>query len=89
MTNEDQLKTSPGPWVKIFRNNLQSQEVKELFRKTKKVLIKIYKIYHIYCLANYLRNLFPGLQDRPKCQTVQFFFAVPTIGEIPWEHFHY
>ena len=56
MTNEDQLKTSPGAWVKI-----QVQEGKELFRKTKKVLIKIYKIYHIYCLANYLINLFPGL----------------------------
>ena len=70
MTNEDQLKTSPVAWVKIFRNNLQGQDGKELFRKTKKVFIKIYKIYHIYCLANCLKNLFPGLQDRPKCQTV-------------------
>ena len=40
MTNEDQLKTSPGAWVKIFRNNLQGQGGKELFRKTKKVLTK-------------------------------------------------
>ena len=48
MTNEDQLKTSPGAWVKIFLNNLQqSQEGKELFHKTKKTLIKIYKIYQI------------------------------------------
>ena len=71
MTNEDQLKTSLGAWVKIFLNNLhQSQETKELFRKTKKVLIKIYKINHIYCLANCLSNLFPGLKDRPKCKTV-------------------
>ena len=71
MTNEDQLKISPGAWIKIFRNNLQqSQEGKELFRKTKNVLIKIYKIYHIYCLANCLTSLFPGLQDRPKWQTV-------------------
>ena len=61
MTNEDQLKTSPGAWVKIFRNNLQGEEGKELFCKTKKVLIKIYKIYYIYCLADCLRNLFPGL----------------------------
>ena len=61
MTDEDQLKTSPGASVKIFQKNLQGQEGKELFRKTKKVLIKIYKIYHIYCLANCLRNLFPGL----------------------------
>ena len=46
MTNEDQFKTSPGAWVKIFLNNLhQSQEGKEIFRKTKKVLMKIYKIY--------------------------------------------
>ena len=46
MTNEDQLKTSPVALVKIFLNNLQqSQEGKELFRKTKKVLIKIYKTY--------------------------------------------
>ena len=61
MTDENQLKTSPGPWVKIFQNNLQGQEEKEPFRKTKKVLMKIYKIYHIYCHANCLRNLFPGL----------------------------
>ena len=62
MTNEDQLKTSPGAWVKIFLNDLQeSQEGRELFRKTKKVLIKIYKIYHIYCLANCITNLFSGL----------------------------
>ena len=61
MTNEDQLKT-PGAWVKIFLNKLQqSQEGKELFRKTKKGLIKMYKIYHIYCLPNCLTNLFPGL----------------------------
>ena len=71
MTDEDQLETPPGAWVKIFLNNLhQSQERKELFCKTKKVLIKIYKIYHIYSLANCLKNLFPGLKDRPKCQTV-------------------
>ena len=41
MTNEDQLKTSPGAWVKIFRNNLQGQDGKEFFRKTKKVIINI------------------------------------------------
>ena len=35
MTNEDQLKTSPGAWAKIFRNNRQGKEGKELFRKTK------------------------------------------------------
>ena len=71
MNNEDQLKTSPGVWVKIFLNNPhQSQERKKLFRKPKKVLIKIYKIYHICCLANCLSNLFPGLKNRPKCQTV-------------------
>ena len=40
MTNEDLLKTSPGAWV-IFRSNLQGQDGKELFRKAKKVLIKI------------------------------------------------
>ena len=61
MTDEDQFKTSRGAWVKLFQNNLQGQEGKELFRKTKKVLIKIYKTYHIYCLTNCLRNLFPGL----------------------------
>ena len=45
MTMKILLKTSPGAWVKIFLNNLrQSQEGKELFRKTKNVLIKIYKI---------------------------------------------
>ena len=61
MTNEDPLKTSPGAWAKIFRNKLQVQKGKELFRKMKKVFIKIYKIYHIYCLAKCLTNLFPWL----------------------------
>ena len=61
MTEKGQFKTSPGAWVKIFQNNLQGQEGKELFLKTKKVLIKKYKTYHVYCLANFLRNLFPGL----------------------------
>ena len=61
MTNENQLKTSPAAWVKTNRNNPQGQEGKEIFRKTKKVLTKIYKMYHIYCLANCITNLFPGL----------------------------
>ena len=45
MTNEDQLKTSQGSWVKVFRKNLQGQEGKELFRKTEKVLIKIHLLH--------------------------------------------
>ena len=45
MTNKDQLKTSSGAWVEIFRKNLQGQEGKGLFRKTKKVLIKKYTKY--------------------------------------------
>ena len=35
MTDEGQFK-SPGARVKKFQNNLQGQEEKELFRKTKK-----------------------------------------------------
>ena len=45
MTTKDQLKTSSGAWVEIFRKNLQGQEGKGLFRKTKKVLIKKYTKY--------------------------------------------
>ena len=44
MTNKDQLKTSSGAWVEIFRKNLQGQG-QGLFRKTKKVLIKKYTKY--------------------------------------------
>ena len=48
MTNEDQLKISPGTWVEIFQNKLQRQEGKDLFRKTKKELIKnIQNISHL------------------------------------------
>ena len=61
MTSEDQLKTSMGAWVEIFRNHLHGQDGKEIFCKTKKVIIKIYKIYHIYCLANCLTNFCPKL----------------------------
>ena len=60
MTNGDQVKTSLGAWVKIFRNNLQGQDGKQLFRKMKRV-IKIYKIYYSYYLGNCLTNLFPGI----------------------------
>ena len=45
MTNEDQLKTSPGTQVEIFRNNLQGQEGKKLCWKMKKFSQKIYRIY--------------------------------------------
>ena len=45
MTNEDQLKTSPGTQVEIFRNNLQGQEGKKLCWKMKKVLTKKYTGY--------------------------------------------
>ena len=58
MTNKDQMKTSPGAREKVFRNNLQGQEGKKLFRKMKKVLIKIYKMYHFYCLVNCITSLF-------------------------------
>ena len=46
---------------------LQDQEGKEVSFKTKKVIIKIYNIGHIYCLANCLSNFFPCLLGRPKC----------------------
>ena len=32
-----------------------------------KVIIKIYNIHHIYCLANCLGNLFSGLLEWPEC----------------------
>ena len=47
MTDKDQLKTSLGAWVEIFRNNLQGQEGKGIFPKRKKVLIKKYTKYII------------------------------------------
>ena len=60
---EDQLKTSPGVGVKVFRKKTpQGQgEGEEIFCKTKKVIIKIYNLHHIYYLANSLANLYLGL----------------------------
>ena len=52
MADEDQLKALPGVGIKIFRKYLQGQEGKELFRKTKKVLIKVYNLRHIYYLSH-------------------------------------
>ena len=62
MTNEDQFENITRCLGKnISKKQQQSQDGKELFCKSKKVLIKIYKIYHIYCLANCLTNLIPEL----------------------------
>ena len=44
--------------------------MKELFRKTKKILIKICNIHHIDCPASCLASFFPRLLERPKHQTV-------------------
>ena len=89
MTNEDQLKASPSAWVEIFRNNLQDLEWKELFRKTKNVLIKkISKIYPIYCLANCLTNLFPGFKIDQNVKLYSFSLQYQPSWRQPWKHFH-
>ena len=76
-----------GAWGKnISQKKLQDQDGKKLFSKTEKVLIKIYNIHHIYCLAYCLANLFPGLLERPKCQIV-YLFPVPNIVETAMEAF--
>ena len=63
MTNEDHLKTSPGAWLEIFRNNLQGQEGKELFRKTKIVpKNKIYKLYPFTALQKSSQIYFLALR---------------------------
>ena len=43
--------------------------------------MKIYNIYHIYYLANCPANVFSRLLESQKYETVQFYFAVPTIVE--------
>ena len=62
LTNEDQLKTSPGVGVQYFEKNLQGQEGKELFRKTKK------SSHKKYILSITFTTLFPGLLRRQKYQ---------------------
>ena len=79
MTNEDQLKTSPGWRSNISKKKLQGQEGKELFHKTNKVLIKIHNIRDIYCLAYYLTNVFPGLLERLKYLVVYFYPATNIV----------
>ena len=62
LTNEDQLKTSLGVGVQYFEKNLQGQEGKELFRKTKKSSQKK------YILSITFTTLFSGLLQRQKYQ---------------------
>ena len=50
---------------------MHGQERKDLFRKMN---IYIYFQYP-YLLSKGLRNLFPGLLERPKCQIVFFFLS--------------
>ena len=89
MTNEDQLKASPSAWVEIFRNKLQDLEWKELFRKTKNVLIKnISKVYPTYCLANCLTNLFPGIKIDQNVKLYSFSLQYQPSWRQPWKHFH-
>ena len=52
------MKTSREVEVKIFRKKkLHDKEGKDLFRKTKKTLIKIYNIHYIHCLTNDCKGL--------------------------------
>ena len=87
LTNEDQLKTSPGFGENHFEKNLQGQERKELFRKTKKVLIEICNIHHIYCLVNCLVNLFSTAQ-KMKFSITNFFSKCDQIRRFLriWSH---
>ena len=80
------MKTSREVEVKIFKEKLHDKEGKGLFRKTKKILIKIYNVHHIYCLTYCLANLFLGLLEKPKCQIV-YFFSGPNIVETAMEAF--
>ena len=66
---------------KYFEKKATGSRRKELLRKTKKVLIKIYKIHHIYCLVYCLANLFPGLLESPKCQIVYFISSTKQSGD--------
>ena len=60
---------TPEVGVKTFQKNpLQSQERKELFRKTKSVFVKIFNLYHFYYIGNCLVNFFPGLLQIQKYQ---------------------
>ena len=71
-----------GGWGKnISRKNLQDQDGKELFCKTKK---KIYRNIKSPCLANCLVNLFLQLLQRQKYQ-IAVFFVVPIIVETAME----
>ena len=49
------------------KNPTGFKKERNFFIKLKKVIIKIYNIHHIYCLANCLGNLFSGLLERPGC----------------------
>ena len=57
----------------ISKKSMHGQERKELFHKIKRVHVEIYNIYNYsYLHSKGLRNLFPGLLERPKCQIVFF-----------------
>ena len=75
-----------GSGKNISKKELENQEGKKLFRKTKKVIIKIYNNHHIYCLTYCLANLFPGLLGSPKCQIV-YVFPVPKKVETAMDAF--
>ena len=49
--------------------------------------MKIYNIYHIYYIANCPANVFSRLLESQKYETVQFYFAVPTIVETAMDEF--
>ena len=90
MTNEDQLKISPGAWLEIFRNKLQGQEGKKLFRKTKIVpKNKLCKLYPIHGLAKILKNLFPGFKIDQNVKLYSFSLQYQPSWRQTCKNFHY
>ena len=77
-------KKSPGPGVKMYRKNYRVKRGKELFLKTKKVLIKICNISHLLS-CKLLRKFISWVSRNTKMPNCIVSFAIPIIVETAME----
>ena len=90
MTNEDQLKTSLGAWVEIFRNTRQGQEGNKPFRKTKKSSHKKYTKYSPFTSLQIASKMyFLGFKIDQNVKLHSFSLQYQPSWRQPWKNFHY
>ena len=81
-------KTLPGHEVKMFQKKYRVKRGKELFLKTKKVLIKICNISHLLS-CKLPRKFISWVSRNTKMPNCIVLLQGQSSWRQPWKHFHY